>query len=64
MTSVDVFWLRDKSVTDLDNLPEPDVLAEEIIEILRPTSTASGRYWPGWGARNTDVSDDGQEEGD
>ncbi|MDN5849964.1 MAG: type I restriction-modification system subunit M [Nitrococcus sp.] len=33
-TSLDVFWLRDKSLTDLDNLPEPDDLAEEIIENL------------------------------
>lgn len=33
-TSLDVFWLKDKSLTDLDNLPEPDVLAEEIIENL------------------------------
>jgi type I restriction enzyme M protein len=33
-TSLDIFWLKDKSVTDLDNLPEPDVLAEEIIENL------------------------------
>ena len=32
--SLDVFWLKDKSLTDLDNLPEPDVLAEEIIENL------------------------------
>jgi type I restriction enzyme M protein len=31
-TSLDVFWLKDKSLTDLDNLPEPDELAEEIIE--------------------------------
>ena len=31
-TSLDVFWLKDKSLTDLDNLPEPDQLAEEIIE--------------------------------
>lgn len=30
--SLDVFWLKDKSLTDLDNLPEPDELAEEIIE--------------------------------
>ena len=28
------FWLKDKSLTDLDNLPEPDELAEEIIENL------------------------------
>ncbi|WP_340160746.1 class I SAM-dependent DNA methyltransferase [uncultured Hoeflea sp.] len=32
--SLDVFWLKDKSLTDLDNLPEPDALAEEIIENL------------------------------
>ena len=31
-TSLDIFWLRDKSLTDLDNLPEPDDLAEAIIE--------------------------------
>jgi len=31
-TSLDIFWLKDKSLTDLDNLPEPDVLADEIIE--------------------------------
>lgn len=30
-TSLDVFWLKDESLTDLDNLPEPDDLAEEII---------------------------------
>ena len=33
-TSLDVFWLKDKSLTDLDNLPEPNELAEEIIENL------------------------------
>jgi type I restriction enzyme M protein len=33
-TSLDIFWLRDKSLTDLDNLPEPDELAEQIIENL------------------------------
>ncbi len=32
--SLDVFWLKDKSLTDLDNLPEPEALAEEIIENL------------------------------
>jgi len=34
-TSLDVFWLKDASMTDLDNLPEPDVLAAEIMENLR-----------------------------
>jgi len=33
-TSLDVFWLKDKSLTDLDNLPDPETLAEEIIENL------------------------------
>jgi type I restriction enzyme M protein len=33
-TSLDIFWLKDKSLTDLDNLPEPEVLATEIIENL------------------------------
>ena len=33
-TSLDVFWLKDKSLVDLDNLPEPDELAEQIVENL------------------------------
>lgn len=31
-TNLDIFWLKDQSLTDLDNLPDPDVLANEIIE--------------------------------
>ena len=31
-TSLDIFWLKDKSLTDLDNLPDPDDLAADIIE--------------------------------
>lgn len=31
-TSLDIFWLKDKSLADLDNLPEPDILADEIIQ--------------------------------
>ncbi|CAM3855834.1 class I SAM-dependent DNA methyltransferase [Aquirufa aurantiipilula] len=34
-TSLDITWLKDKSLTDLDNLPDPDVLAEEIIDNLQ-----------------------------
>lgn len=33
-TSLDITWLKDKSLADLDNLPDPDVIAEEIIENL------------------------------
>jgi type I restriction enzyme M protein len=32
---LDITWIKDKSITDLDNLPDPDVLAEEIIENLQ-----------------------------
>ena len=31
-TSLDISWLKDKSLADLDNLPDPDVLANDIIE--------------------------------
>lgn len=31
-TSLDIFWLKDKSLADLDNLPEPELLAEEIVQ--------------------------------
>ena len=31
-TSLDIFWLKDKSLADLDNLPDPKDLAEDIVE--------------------------------
>ncbi len=31
-TNLDLFWLKDQSLADLDNLPDPDVIAAEIIE--------------------------------
>ena len=31
-TSLDITWLKDKSLADLDNLPDPDELALEIVE--------------------------------
>lgn len=31
-TSLDIFWLKDKSLVDLDNLPDPEDLAADIIE--------------------------------
>ncbi|WP_211353960.1 hypothetical protein [Thiohalocapsa marina] len=33
--SLDLFWLRDASMTDLDSLPAPEVLVEEILDNLR-----------------------------
>lgn len=32
--SLDIFWLKDESLEDADNLPAPDVLAVEIVEDL------------------------------
>ena len=34
-TSLDIFWLRDESLEDMDNLPDPDILAKEIVEDLQ-----------------------------
>ena len=34
-TSLDITWIKDKSLTDLDNLPDPDLLANDIIENLK-----------------------------
>lgn len=31
-TNLDIFWLKDESLGDMDNLPDPDVLALEIVE--------------------------------
>ncbi len=31
---MDIFWLKDESLEDSDNLPDPAVLAREIIESL------------------------------
>ena len=33
--NLDIFWLRDDSLEDSENLPPPDVIAEEIMEDLR-----------------------------
>ncbi len=33
-TSLDITWLKDKSLADLDNLPDPDIIASEIVENL------------------------------
>jgi len=33
-TSLDITWLKDRNLADLDNLPDPDALAADIIENL------------------------------
>lgn len=32
--NLDITWLKDDSLTDLDSLPSPDVIAREIVEDL------------------------------
>jgi type I restriction enzyme M protein len=33
--NLDIFWLKDESLEDTENLPPPDVLAAEIAENLQ-----------------------------
>jgi len=33
--SLDIFWLKDESLEDLENLPAPDIIAKEISENLQ-----------------------------
>jgi type I restriction enzyme M protein len=35
MDSVDIFWLKGESLDNLDDLPPPDVLQQEIIEHMK-----------------------------
>ena len=32
--SLDLFWIKDKSLTDTDSLPAPDILAQEVVDDL------------------------------
>jgi len=32
--SLDIFWLKDDSLADSDNLPPPEVIAQEIVDDL------------------------------
>ena len=33
--SLDIFWLRDESLEDMENLPNPDILAQDITANLK-----------------------------
>ena len=52
-TSLDIFWLKDKSLTDLDDLPEPGDLAAEIIENLEAGLESFRKVLEGLGQRPT-----------
>ncbi len=32
--SLDIFWLKDESLEDSENLPDPNLIAQEIMENL------------------------------
>ena len=34
LANLEITWLKDESLDDLDNLPSPDVIAREIVEDL------------------------------
>lgn len=34
-TNLDIFWIKDKALADLDNLPAPNELATDFIESLQ-----------------------------
>lgn len=41
-TSLDITWIKDASLTDLENLPDPDALAQSIVAGLRDALSAFG----------------------
>ena len=41
-TSLDIFWIKDKALADLDNLPAPEELAQDILENLQSALTGFG----------------------
>lgn len=38
--SLDIFWLKDDSLDNIDNLPPPDILAQEIVDHLEAALTS------------------------
>jgi type I restriction enzyme M protein len=36
-TNLNIFWIKDRSLADLDNLPSPDELATDIMKSLQST---------------------------
>ena len=40
-TNLDIFWLKDDSLEDTENLPAPEILAQEIVEQLEAALSKS-----------------------
>lgn len=55
-TSLDIFWLKDDSLTDLENLPEPEIIAAEIIENLEAALESFKNIESSLGVTETEIS--------
>ncbi|MFL5493022.1 MAG: N-6 DNA methylase [Gemmatimonadales bacterium] len=55
--SLDIFWLRDESLADSANLPDPNVIAEEIVEDLRAALAQFEELWTGLASRPAQASE-------
>jgi type I restriction enzyme M protein len=56
--SLDITWLRDESLEDVDNLPSPEVIAQEIIEDLEAALVEFAAIAESLGARESGVASD------
>ena len=53
--SLDIFWLRDDSLEDTDNLPPPEVIAQEIVEDLEAALAQFGEVASSLSRRASDL---------
>ncbi|NWF50784.1 MAG: type I restriction-modification system subunit M N-terminal domain-containing protein [Ignavibacteriaceae bacterium] len=51
-TNLDIFWLKDESLGDMDNLPDPDVIALEIVENIEAGLASFKEIVEGLNGRN------------
>ena len=56
--SLDITWLRDESLEDVDNLPPPEVIAQEIVEDLEAALAEFAAIAESLGARKSGVASD------
>jgi type I restriction enzyme M protein len=56
-TNLDIFWLKDESLEDSDNLPDPEVLAGEIVENLESALEQFRGVYEDLGARQENVDE-------
>ncbi len=58
--SLDLVWLRDESLEDMDNLPPPDVIAQEIVEDLEAAlaefAAVAESLGPGFSSKEEDTA--------